>query len=310
MAIDHGGRKSKDEPADLEEMIEYLEGRVDRLKVLYEQYFMGIEKMEPQTARKECERKILELTQMNMRNTALRYRFNALNQKWGVYRTYWNRTLREIERGTYLRSISRVGREAVRRGEDIPAEVLRAMPEKMRERIIKERALVAERVAKAGARKAERSAAAAPAPKDTQPDGVLEDATKPSLTPAPVPPGDDDFDSLFEKMIAKPPAPTPTPPPAPPRATTPTPTPPPRTPPPAPRLPPGMDDRQVQDLYKRYIQAKRLVGEDASRIKVENLVATINAQAPKIMNQYQAKAVEFSVVVKDNKVILKATPKK
>ena len=66
----------------------------------------------------------------------------------------------------------------------------------------------------------------------------------------------------------------------------------------------------MQDLYKRYIQAKRVVGEDASRIKVENLIATINAQAPKIMSQYNARAVEFSVVVKDNRVILKATPKK
>ena len=39
------------------------------------------------------------------------------------------------------------------------------------------------------------------------------------------------------------------------------------------------------------------------------VLATINAQAPKIMEQYKAKGVEFSVVVKDNQVVIKAKPK-
>jgi hypothetical protein len=312
MAIDYGGRKPKDEPADLEELIESLEHKVERLKVLYEQYFMGIEKVEPQTARKEVERKIIEFTQMQIRNTALRYRFNALNQKWGVYRTYWSRTLREIEKGTYVRNLSKVSREAIRKGEDIPEEVLRSMPDRMRERVLRERALVAERAAKGALRR-----------RTSAPGAVVEpmgedEATQPVVSRAqPLLSDDDEIDSLFDKITT--PAPTaissmhprqtqpsqPPPPPPTPRATLPGPAPVKR-----PTLPPGMDEAKLHDLYKRYIQAKRVVGEDASRIKVENLIATINAQAPKIMSQYNAKTVEFSVVVKDNRVILKATPKK
>ena len=39
--------------AEIERELDDLETRIDRLRALYEQYFLGIEKMEPLTARKE-----------------------------------------------------------------------------------------------------------------------------------------------------------------------------------------------------------------------------------------------------------------
>ena len=48
----------------------------------------------------------------------------------------------------------------------------------------------------------------------------------------------------------------------------------------------------------------RKVGYDQKK-----LLRTINAQAPKIMEQYKAKGVNFTVVVKDNQVIIRAKPK-
>src|SRR5215813_6255099 len=126
MATKSGNRAEVD--FDVEEVLNDLEHKVERLKILYEQYFMGIEKIEPQTARKEIPRKVMELTQFEIRNTALRYRFHALNQKFGAYTTYWNRTMREIENGTYFRSVARATRVAVERGVEMPDEVLRALP--------------------------------------------------------------------------------------------------------------------------------------------------------------------------------------
>ena len=41
----------------------------------------------------------------------------------------------------------------------------------------------------------------------------------------------------------------------------------------------------------------------------EKLLRTINASAPKIMEQYKASGVDFSVVVKDNQVVIKAKPR-
>ena len=75
------------------------------------------------------------------------------------------------------------------------------------------------------------------------------------------------------------------------------------------RPPPGMNDADVNALYAKYVQAKQAVGDDPGPGAYGKLLKTINAQAPKIMEQYKAKGVEFSVVVKDNQVIIKAKPK-
>ena len=97
---------------DIAEVLKELELKIDRLKVLYEQYFMGIEKMEPQVSRKEVTRLMLQLQQQYIRNTAMRFKFNTMLQRWQLYITYWNRTLREIENGTYVRHLQKAKRKA------------------------------------------------------------------------------------------------------------------------------------------------------------------------------------------------------
>jgi hypothetical protein len=81
--------------------------------------------------------------------------------------------------------------------------------------------------------------------------------------------------------------------------------------PPKPALkpPPGMTEADVNALHAKYVKAKEMVGEKVDAGSREKLLKTINQTAPKIMEQYQAKAVDFSVVVKDNQVIIKAKPK-
>jgi hypothetical protein len=75
------------------------------------------------------------------------------------------------------------------------------------------------------------------------------------------------------------------------------------------RPPPGMSDADVSALYTKYVKAKEAVGETIGPNEQAKLLKTINAQAPKIMQQYNAKGVEFSVVVKDDQVIIRAKPK-
>jgi hypothetical protein len=70
-----------------------------------------------------------------------------------------------------------------------------------------------------------------------------------------------------------------------------------------------MTDADVNALYSTYVKAKEMVGEQVAANGYDKLLKTINAQAPKIMEQYKAKAVTFSVVVKDNQVIIRAKPK-
>lgn len=84
-----------------------LETRVDRLRVLYEQYFLGFEKLEPTVPRKDVERRFAVLRKEQIRNTALRFRFNVVTQKYNTYTTYWIRICRQIEDGTYRRHLQR-----------------------------------------------------------------------------------------------------------------------------------------------------------------------------------------------------------
>ena len=93
--------------AEHELLVGELELRIDRLRSLYEQYFMGIERLEPSVPRKDVERRVQILRKEQIRNTGLRYRFQMLLQKYNTYQTYWQRICREMEAGTYKRHVIR-----------------------------------------------------------------------------------------------------------------------------------------------------------------------------------------------------------
>lgn len=87
-----------------------LENRLERVRVLYEQYFMGIEKREPGVQRKDVERRIQLLRRVRFPSTAARFKFQTTVQRFNTLQQYWNRTCREIENGTYRRHILRAER--------------------------------------------------------------------------------------------------------------------------------------------------------------------------------------------------------
>ena len=96
------------ETAEIEVLVEELEQRVERLRALYEQYFMGIEKIEPSVLRKDVDRRLWVLRREQLRNTALRFKLNMVIQRYNTYQQYWGRICREIEAGTYKRDLRRV----------------------------------------------------------------------------------------------------------------------------------------------------------------------------------------------------------
>jgi hypothetical protein len=123
----------------IEEALDALDTALDRVKVLYEQYFLGIQKQPPTYLHTDIERKLRDIAQLQIRNTAMRYRFATLQQKFGSYNSYWRRTLRQIENGTYTRNLFKVGRQAARTGADVPPEILAAMPKRMRDQVMRDR---------------------------------------------------------------------------------------------------------------------------------------------------------------------------
>jgi len=87
----------------IREDIELLENKVTRLKVEYEQYFVGAVKREPVKDREEVERLIRRYSAANITNTAAKFKLQSIVSRFNSYRQYWNRTLRAIEEGTYRR---------------------------------------------------------------------------------------------------------------------------------------------------------------------------------------------------------------
>jgi hypothetical protein len=95
------------EAAELDVALEELETRLERLRALYEQYFMGIEKIEPAIARKDVDRRIYVLRREKIRNTAKRFKLQTIIQRYNTFQQYWQRICREIENGTYKRHLLR-----------------------------------------------------------------------------------------------------------------------------------------------------------------------------------------------------------
>ncbi len=87
----------------IREDIEILDSKISRLKIEYEQYFSRILKREPVKLREEVDRLILLYSNQPITNTALKFRFHNLVAKYNAYKQYWQRILRAIEEGTYVR---------------------------------------------------------------------------------------------------------------------------------------------------------------------------------------------------------------
>ena len=100
------------ENAELDVALEELENRLERLRALYEQYFMGIERIEPQIPRKDIDRRIYVLRREKIRNTAKRFKLQTIISRYNTFQQYWQRICREIETGTYKRHLIRAERIA------------------------------------------------------------------------------------------------------------------------------------------------------------------------------------------------------
>ena len=129
------------EQAEIELLVGELESRIDRLRALYDMYFMGIERIEPLVPRKDVERRMQALRKEQIRNTGLRFKFQTVIQRFNTYQTYWLRISRQIEQGTYARDVRRAAarfgvdpaKERATAAEDMPGSAPAAEAEPIEE---------------------------------------------------------------------------------------------------------------------------------------------------------------------------------
>jgi hypothetical protein len=182
------------------EELNELDEAIQNLHVLYEKYFLGIDRRPPDQERKRVSQKARELRNTNIRNTALKFKINTLFAKLISFERMWDRTLREMEEGTYKRDVF-----------------------------------------KANLRHKDRDA--------------------PQAGPAVKP-----------------------------------------------RNAPEISDANLRRLYDTYLVAKKRCGESTAGMSFDSVASKIRAQVPELMQKHKAKNIEFKVVIKGGKAILKAVP--
>ncbi len=70
----------------------------------------------------------------------------------------------------------------------------------------------------------------------------------------------------------------------------------------------GMSEAKLQQLHRVYIEAKKRTGESSS-LTLDALRAQVQKQVPVIQAKHNCQQVDFKVVLKDGKAMLKAIPK-
>jgi len=180
----------------LAEEIDELDESMSQLQVLYEKFFLGIDRRPPEQERKKVSTRMRQLRTTTVKNTALKFRIQTLFAKLISFERMWDRTLREMEEGTYKRDVFKA---KLRQG-----------------------------------REAQRPAAAAKAP--------------------------------------------------------------------------DIPDDKLRRLYDTYLVARQRCGEPTDGISYESVASRIRAQVPQLLEKHKAKNIEFKVVIKGGRAVLKAIP--
>jgi hypothetical protein len=71
---------------------------------------------------------------------------------------------------------------------------------------------------------------------------------------------------------------------------------------------PQISDDKLRRLYDTYLVARQRCGEPTSGISYESVASRIRAQVPQLLEKHKAKNIEFKVVIKGGRAVLKAIP--
>ena len=119
-----------------------IERKIFLLKMQYEKYFTGIERIEPMKERESLKRILRDMTQEHINNTQQRYRFTQLKARMSSLELYWQRNLVMIERGTHPKMKFRANlKDQTARDRELLAQQRRERKERFNARQQEEKAL-------------------------------------------------------------------------------------------------------------------------------------------------------------------------
>ena len=248
-----------------------MERKLERMRALYESFFLGIERSPPEVLRRDLNRQILEMQQVPIGNASLRFRYQSLTQRWVLLITYWNRTVREIEAGTFSRDVAKAKRRMAQHGSSvltleealamgIPAARAKAFV--AHQQAVQDKRAAAAKAATTGAASAQTSGLPARA-----------EATEPKV----VPPGP----QAASEEPGGPPPPL-----------------------------PGLAEAEMQDAYCRYLEAHQKTGAASPPPSMSKLRRRLAKQLPQVLSANNCSRVRLEIAVDDGKVHLRAWPVK
>jgi len=100
----------------IDEELKILEVKIKQLKMEYEHYFLGSRPSEPGYLRAEVQKAMLRLSSTPIQNTAARFQFNTLNQRFQTFKRQWDTITRQIDAGTYKRHVFKANLHEKERG--------------------------------------------------------------------------------------------------------------------------------------------------------------------------------------------------
>ena len=86
---------------DIEQDLQVLDAKIKQAKFEYDQYFLGHRPREPVLVRGEVQKIIAYWSNLPIRNTKNRFRFNTLCARFFSFRRQWDEINRKIEEGVY-----------------------------------------------------------------------------------------------------------------------------------------------------------------------------------------------------------------
>ncbi len=276
-------RKTSGDAEDALEACAAIEAELAELRAAYEQYFLGVERHPPNARHDALKRRMQELKGLFVRQTAVKFRIQTVSARLTTFERLWDRSLKEIEAGTYRRDLSRAKRHQKERElgkQKKPAET----PEELDLSDLDDDLDSAIAAATSTPRPANGTGPSAmvPPPPPSVPPAKPTVPVMPVLTPPSVRP---------VALAPSPPVrPVVTPPFAAPVAS-------------------GLTDQKIKAIYDAYVMAKRRCGEDTKGLTLDSVASTLRKQVPELMKQHQAKSVEFKVVIKDGRAVLRALPR-
>jgi hypothetical protein len=281
------------EDEQIEALLDDLKRKVERLRVTYEQYFLGIEKVPPLQQRRDVVRDVHRLTQLRIKRAALKFRFQSLVQRFNAHKAYWTRTEREIEMGTHKRQTFRAKKRESRDSDVLASEdwlainAIRsrdgdeAAEQAQAERIAAREREARERRAAAQREKQDEDAAAAEFLRSMGVDAGPEPSAKKASAETVRGVSAEHVAERAAKLKAL-------------RAKL--------------RNAPGSAGGPTDGdraLYDRLVAAKRKLNQSTDTLDYDKVQRSLEAQRKKLAAKHQGKRIDFDVVVKDGNAFLK-----